>query len=63
MAKVKVKVGGGEQSPKGPVLPGEGFVVTLVLMKAARGPLPSSEDVLSLLLRDGATMCPVVRSM
>lgn len=38
-------------------------VLTLVLMKAARGPLPSSAEVLSPLLRDGATIWPVVRSM
>lgn len=37
-------------------------VVTLVLMKAARGPLPNSDEVLSLLLREGATIWPVVRS-
>lgn len=36
--------------------------VTLVLIKAARGPLPSSDEVLSLLLREGATIWPVVRS-
>lgn len=37
-------------------------MVTLVLMNVANGPLPSSDEILLLLLREGATIWPVVRS-
>lgn len=41
--------------------PGQAMV-TLVLMNVANGPLPSSDEILLLLLREGATIWPVVRS-
>ena len=54
-------LGRGQHAPSDARGPGPGQV-TLVLMKVARGPLPSSDDVLSVLLREGATIWPVVRS-